>query len=258
MLNRRPRRITLTGVVYALDESHAKIRAMVLAGKLEAWVYDERGMNLIQYTKLDKARHPMIYVYEEQLGKFLIVNPLPPLEHPLPPGRLLLKNGAATILGCTPHWIHQRAESGKIRAWVYDQWGVNLIPLEEKEHARKQNARVLHFLESDVKAYKKKIAAYKDEPLTPRLRKNFTAEEKQKVIAMANEQLKTKSYVSMQPIRKALALPLDETYDDAIRQLREEQGWPMSHMQQQVSRARTKRNRTVRKRDDKAQDLSKF
>jgi hypothetical protein len=238
------RRLTLPAAAEAIDVPFDTLRQWVIKKKIEAWVYGEDGIEPY-VKKTGEGRHSIIFVYEKSLGH--LTNPLPPPSKLSPPSKaeILLKREAAKYLGCSQHWLHNLAEIGRVRAYIYDKNGIDLIPLTEFT-ANQRRGRVLHFLKSDLENYKISIEEYKDDPLMPRLRQSFTDDEKRQIIAMANEQLKTKSYVSMRPIREALALP-PTMYDDAIRRLREEQGWPMSHLQQQVSKARTKRNRTERK-----------
>lgn len=68
--------------------------------------------------------------------------------------------GAARILGCTETWVHKLVSSGKLRAYIYSEYGV----LEEHRPDEKRRGQGLYFLVSDLEAYKAN--------LEPRSKKN--------------------------------------------------------------------------------------
>jgi hypothetical protein len=139
------RRITLNGVAYALGCTLSEVRLRIVAGELPAWVYGDDG-RVERYQKKIGARHSIIFVKESVLKGFA-VNQLPPPAEKAPTGEILLKKAAAAYLDMKPHRLQGWAEEGKIKAYVYDERGVNLVPLE-KQTARK--GRVLHFRKADL------------------------------------------------------------------------------------------------------------
>lgn len=232
------RRLLLpTGVAYVLGKKRNEIRSKILSGSIEALVYSPDGMELVPYIKLERARHAAIYIDARSLKKGDIVNQLPPLPKNAPTGEMLQKRGAAAYLGCTTHWLHTLAETGKIPAYAYDPAGIELRIITKGASRR---GRVLHFRIADLEAYKSRIEADKSKPHTKRASLPLSDQQKEQIITLANSQMESRGYVAIRPIRIALALP-SNTYDEALRKLREEQGWPMSHLQEQVSKARAKK-----------------
>lgn len=232
------RRLTLLAVAEAIDVPFQNVRQWVIKKEIEAWVYGENGIEPYA-KKTGEGRHSIIFVYEKSLGH--LTNPLPPPSKLSPPSKaeILLKREAAKYLGCSQHWLQNLAESGKVRAYIYDPNGIDLLPLTEFTTDQRRG-RVLHFLKSDLESYKNSIEEYKNKPYTKRASLPLSEQQKEQIVALASSQMERRNYVAMQPIRKALAIP-PNSYDEALRQLRKEHGWPMSHQQEQVSRARAKR-----------------
>ena len=145
MPRKQERMITLQAVAYALNTSFYEVRMHILSGELPAWVYRDDG-GIERYQKKTGARHNIIFVKESVLRGFA-VNQLPPPTEKAPAGEILLKKAAAAYLDMKPHRLQGWAEEGKIKAYVYDERGVNLVPLE-KQTARR--GRVLHFRKADL------------------------------------------------------------------------------------------------------------
>lgn len=63
--------------------------------------------------------------------------------------QVLNTNGAARRLGCTRTWIHKLVSAGKLKAYVYDEYGV----LVEHKPEQKRQGQGLYFLSDDIDQY---------------------------------------------------------------------------------------------------------